>query len=146
MTGTRTHKTWVMMMQRCTNPRYTNFGRYGGRGITVCQRWRVFENFLADMGVRPAGLTLDRINNDGHYEPGNLRWAPRRRQANNTQRSVIGEWDYYADEWPYTYLTVRQLLLKGLTRREILKRAAIAVKEKHRHWRTIAARLASLTS
>ena len=84
MTGSRAYKTWVMMIQRCTNPRYPNYKNYGARGITVCQRWREsFEAFLADMGNRPSGLTLDRKDNDGHYEPGNCRWADALTQVRN---------------------------------------------------------------
>jgi hypothetical protein len=71
------------MIQRCTNPRRDNFSYYGGRGIEVCDRWRTFENFLADMGERPTGLTLDRVDNDGNYEPGNCCWATRKQQISN---------------------------------------------------------------
>lgn len=71
------------MVQRCTNPNCRRFADWGGRGITVCERWESFENFLADMGERPEGMTLDRRDNDGDYEPGNCRWAtPKEQRAN----------------------------------------------------------------
>ena len=73
-----------MMKNRCLNPDAEDTEWYGERGITVCDRWLKFENFLADMGERPEDLTLDRFpNNDGNYEPGNCRWATDEQQANN---------------------------------------------------------------
>ena len=71
------------MRQRCTNPHNDSYPRYGGRGITVCQRWESYENFKADMGERPDGMTIDRINNDGNYEPSNCRWATPAQQSGN---------------------------------------------------------------
>jgi hypothetical protein len=81
------YKVWQMMFQRCTNPKYDAYDNYGGRGISVCARWKKFENFLADMGKRPSGLTLDRIDNNGNYEPGNCRWATRSEQQRNKRNT-----------------------------------------------------------
>lgn len=76
---------WVSMHSRCVDTKKNNFKYYGGRGIKVCERWNDFENFLADMGEPPPGLTLDRIENDGNYEPNNCRWATRKEQQANTR-------------------------------------------------------------
>jgi hypothetical protein len=87
MHATPTWAAWKDMKARCSNTNLANFARYGGRGITVCDRWLRFENFLEDMGVRPDGMTLERENNNGNYEPGNVIWAPQIVQANNTRRN-----------------------------------------------------------
>lgn len=81
---TPTYASWQAMTERCANPKGTNWKDYGGRGITVCERWKKFENFLADMGERPEGKSIDRYpNNDGNYEIGNCRWATRSEQQRN---------------------------------------------------------------
>lgn len=83
-TNSRTYRSWTEMKRRCTKAHRYEFRNYGGRGITVCVRWfNSFENFLADMGERPSNKTLDRINNDGNYEPGNCRWATPLQQRHN---------------------------------------------------------------
>ena len=78
-----TYISWCNMKARCQNPNRSDYERYGGRDIKVCERWQDFANFLADMGEKPEGLTLDRIDNDGNYEPGNCRWATPKEQIQN---------------------------------------------------------------
>lgn len=84
MTGSPEYRSWKGAKQRCTDPTLKDYPRYGGRGIQMCQRWMdSFEAFYEDMGSRPEGTTLDRIDVNGHYEPGNCRWADLSTQAKN---------------------------------------------------------------
>jgi len=84
---TSTYKIWKGMRIRCRNINYAKWGDYGGRGIRVCERWENFENFLADMGSHPSGTSIERIDNDGDYEPGNCLWATQTVQSRNTRRN-----------------------------------------------------------
>jgi hypothetical protein len=87
------YHVWSSMRQRCSNPKNKRFDRYGARGINVCERWSRFENFQEDMaaGYRP-GLQLDRINNNGDYEPSNVRWVTQKEQQNNKSTNRRIEW------------------------------------------------------
>jgi hypothetical protein len=118
MSGTPTYDSWKNMMRRCLNPKHKTYSCYGGRGITVCERWKTFENFLADMGEKPAGKTLGRINNNEGYEPFNCRWETRQEQNNNTRRLRLfyrhGEIDTLAG-W------ARRLGLSGSTIRDRIR-------------------------
>jgi hypothetical protein len=88
---TPTYKIWQQMIQRCTNPKSSGYQYYGGRGIKVCDRWLKFEYFLKDMGGRPSKLTIDRIDNDGNYEPENCRWVTHKVNCNNRHRKKTDE-------------------------------------------------------
>lgn len=78
-----TYSTWIAMRRRCYDKKFAKYATYGAKGITVCERWSEFNNFLADMGERPTGKTLDRIDNTGNYEPKNCRWASSKEQRAN---------------------------------------------------------------
>lgn len=83
----KTYMIWSGMRKRCENPNVKCWAHYGGRGIKVCERWGAFENFLADMGECPKGHSIERVNNDGNYEPSNCIWADKRTQSMNKRDS-----------------------------------------------------------
>lgn len=86
---TPTWQCWSNMRRRCTDATQPMYHLYGGRGISVCLRWSKFQNFLADMGVRPPGTSIDRLDNNGNYEPSNCRWATAVQQANNKRNNRL---------------------------------------------------------
>lgn len=93
LSHTKLYKAWFGMLQRCENPSILHWRRYGGRGIKVCERWHDFPNFINDMGERPTGCSIERIDNDGNYEPGNCRWATKIEQQNNMSTNRIIQLD-----------------------------------------------------
>lgn len=121
------YSVWTSMKQRCFNKKNPFFKQYGGRGIKVCERWMVFENFYKDMGNPKPGMSINRINNNGNYEPGNCEWTTRKIQQNNTRRNklftlngiskTLAEWSDYLNI-PYGRLDNRKR--KGLSTIDIL--------------------------
>lgn len=89
MSRTTTYYVWNNMRSRCRDPNCENYTNYGGRGIKVCERWESFANFVWDMGVQPAGLTLDRIDTNGDYTPDNCRWVTQLDQQRNRRTNVL---------------------------------------------------------
>lgn len=123
MTDFPEYKIWTAMKRRCYNKKSFRYEDYGGRGIKVCDRWvNSFENFYADMGIRPIGWTIERINNDNNYGPENCRWATRLEQANNKRNNriitiegktkTLSEW---SRECSVTVGCIRQRLKRGIT-------------------------------
>lgn len=128
--------------QRCNNPRCRQYPDYGGRGIefnfesvSEAANW-----VMNNLGLK-RHLEIDRENNNGHYEPGNLRYATRRTQVLNCRIKKM-DFVYLPEEWPYSWQVVRRYLLRGMNRERILDQARLAVKEKRKRWRVIQKRLA----
>lgn len=97
----RTHKSWTAMKQRCQNPEAPDYVRYGGHGIRVCDRWQSFPAFLADMGARPVGTTLDRVKNEQGYFPCNCRWATPAQQQQNMRSTKLNARRVKQMRWLY---------------------------------------------
>lgn len=119
MTHTKVHDVWRSMLQRCNDPKHKAYHNYGGRGIKVCERWLEFENFYADMG-EPNGLTLDRIDNAGNYEPGNCRWISYLEQGRNKRTNKIvqingesGCISYFAEKYGINKTVLARRLRNG---------------------------------
>lgn len=120
---TKIYKVWTSMRLRCNNKLDRGYDNYGGRGIKVCERWETsFENFLADMGYSPPGMSLDRIDNDGDYEPENCRWATPSQQLGNQRKSVRFKVDgvemclmEISIKYKISYNTLHQRVRKGMS-------------------------------
>lgn len=117
MSHTKAHRAWCHLRERCDNPEDKAFHNYGGRGIKYCERWKVFENFYADMGEPPSPAhSIDRYpNNDGNYEPENCRWATRQEQADNCRHTIFFD-------TPWGRLTAKELSKRCGLSAAILKR------------------------
>lgn len=115
--GTPTYRSWYCMLQRCTNPRDIGWPNYGGRGITVCPAWMSLEGFVRDMGTRPQGATLDRIDPNGNYEPSNCRWATVTEQNRNRTFNVIT---------PEKLDAIKRDLLAGMTQRDAASKHGVS--------------------
>ena len=129
MYGTLIYRVWNSMIQRCTNPNLDNYNRYGGRGIKVCNRWLKFEFFYADMGDKPEGFSIDRIDNDGNYEPKNCKWSSMKEQQRNTRRNRFIEHEgitkpliEWSEELNINYRTLISRMNKGWSTERALKK------------------------
>lgn len=124
-----TYRTWRAMLRRCNDPAHTSYSNYGGKGIRVCDEWSSFDKFLEDMGERPEGKTLDRIDGDGFYSKDNCRWMDMQEQANNRVNNhhlqfqgkslTIAEW---SRELGINVNTIRVRLLRGKSTEEALSK------------------------
>lgn len=140
-TGSRIYRLWSMMLDRCRNPDNRSYARYGGRGIQVCERWQLFDNFYADMGDRPAGLSLNRIDNDGPYAPWNCEWATditqARNKTNNRSLTFKGKTQSlasWAEELGINYKTLNTRVQRGWSDTKVL---ATPVRKVSGAWRSV---------
>lgn len=133
--ATPTYTSWRMMKSRCRDPRQASYKNYGGAGITYCHEWEEYERFLADMGERPPGKTLDRIDSTGNYKPGNCKWSTPKEQARNRRTNVLitidGEtkcledWgrEYNRDPW-----LIKRRINRGWSEEDAIKAAPFSGK------------------
>lgn len=129
MSGTKTYHTWLAMKARCGNPNNMHYRYYGGRGIKVCDRWKDFKKFYSDMGTRPKGCTIERMDSDGNYTPENCVWASRKDQIRNRGNTVtckylgversLAEW---CEIFGAKYKLVHQRMKRGISFEEAITR------------------------
>lgn len=138
--GTSEYRTWSNMKNRCTNPNYELYHRYGGRGITICDEWlNDFEIFLKDMGKKPSkDYSIDRINNDLGYSKENCRWATKTEQANNTKNVLIIEINgvfkplsYWCDEFKLNRATILKRISNGMSPQEAILSGAKNLQDRY---------------
>jgi hypothetical protein len=135
----REYRIWGGLKNRCLNPNAQDYKNYGGRGIKVCDRWATsFDNFFYDMGISPEGSSIDRIDNDGDYEPGNCRWADRKTQNNNTRSVPLYEVD--GEKLSIAQIAAKNNLNKGTLWSRVVQYGmsledAIKFKNHARRWR-----------
>lgn len=118
--GSPSWKSWKSILERCEQSYHKSYADYGGRGISVCERWHDFSLFLADMGERPPGKQIDRINNEGNYEPGNCHWTTSKENARNRRNTLFLEHDgqrlpaiVWAERIGFPYTTIVKRLRDG---------------------------------
>ena len=135
MARSKLYGVWSAMLARCRNPNVDAYKNYGGRGITVCERWQLFDNFHADMGEPPAGMTLERRDNDGPYDPSNCIWASRKDQSRNQRgaRPLIAfgttkPLSQWADEYGIKPGTLWARIAKGWETEEAIARPLVRQK------------------
>lgn len=116
LSRTPTYKSWDAMIQRCTNPNHEAYERYAGRGIKICERWLNFANFVEDLGIRPAGTTLERIDNNDGYNPENCVWASWAVQGRNRRNVKLTE---------FAVKHIKQLYTAGFKQKEIAERYGV---------------------
>jgi hypothetical protein len=139
MYDSKEYKAWKGMRQRCLNPNHTKFHRYGGRGIPICDAWKdSFLQFLADVGLAPEGvLTIDRIENEKGYEPGNVKWSTRKEQSNNREVTIRTELNGetlplsgIAEKYGLPRYLVYQRFKRGLRGQELITAQKVGRKKK----------------
>lgn len=123
-----TYMAWSAMLQRCVTPTHKRYKDYGGRGIKVCARWQLFDNFLADMGTKPKGMSIERRNNDADYGPANCYWATRTEQNRNKRTIKLTMEDARA---------IRASTLNGVELAKIYHttKSTISLIRSHKQWR-----------